>query len=64
MVVERVYDDRSTLETRTESGRAVGTLNWKPPRRYRSFACDQSGFGTSRHRVFGCSNSTPNLRWA
>ena len=44
MVVKRVYDNLSTLKAQTENGRAVGMLKWKPPREYRSFTYNQSGF--------------------
>ena len=44
MVVKRVYDNLSTLKAQKENGRAVGMLKWKPPREYRSFTYNQSGF--------------------
>ena len=44
MVVKRVYDNLSTLKAQKENGRAVGMLNWKPPREYRSLTYNQSGF--------------------
>jgi len=43
-VVQRLYDNLSTLRGRKENGYRVGTLKWKPPSEYRSFTYSQSGF--------------------
>ena len=43
-VVQRLYDNLSTLRGRKENGYHVGTLNWKAPGEYRSFTYSQSGF--------------------
>ena len=43
-VVQRLYDNLSTLRGRKENGYRVGTLNWKGPGEYRSFTYSQSGF--------------------
>ena len=43
-VVQRLYDNLSTLRGRKENGHQVGTLNWKAPSEYRSFTYSQSGF--------------------
>ena len=43
-VVQRLYDNLSTLSGRKENGHHVGTLNWKAPGEYRSFTYSQSGF--------------------
>ena len=47
MVVKRVYDNLSTLETQKENGHAIGMLKWKPPREYRSLTYNQSGHQTT-----------------
>ncbi len=51
-VVQRLYDNLSTLRGRKENGYHVGTLNWKAPSEYRSFTYTQSGFKL-RTRVVG-----------
>ena len=43
-VVQRLYDNLSTLRGRKEKGYRVGTLNWKGPGEYHSFTYSQSGF--------------------
>jgi putative transposase len=43
-VVERLYDNLESLTELKEKGYNVGSLNWKPPREYRSFTYTQSGF--------------------
>ncbi|OYR87076.1 transposase, partial [Halorubrum sp. E3] len=43
-VVQRLYDNLSTLRGRKENGYRVGTLKWKAPGEYRSFTYSQSGF--------------------
>jgi len=43
-VVQRLYDNLSTLRGRKENGYHVGTLKWKAPSEYRSFTYGQSGF--------------------
>ncbi|WP_227379020.1 RNA-guided endonuclease InsQ/TnpB family protein [Haladaptatus halobius] len=43
-VVQRLYDNLSTLRSRTDNGYRVGTLKWKAPDEYRSFTYSQSGF--------------------
>ncbi len=43
-VVQRLYDNLSTLRGRKDSGYRVGTLKWKAPDEYRSFTYSQSGF--------------------
>jgi putative transposase len=43
-VVQRLYDNLSTLRGRKDNGYRVGTLNWKGTDEYRSFTYSQSGF--------------------
>jgi putative transposase len=43
-VVQRLYDNLSTLRGRKDNGYHVGTLKWKTPDEYRSFTYSQSGF--------------------
>src|SRR5699024_1509768 len=43
-VVERLYDNLVSLKELKANGYNVGSLNWKPPREYRSFTYTQSGF--------------------
>ncbi|WP_266081295.1 RNA-guided endonuclease InsQ/TnpB family protein [Haladaptatus caseinilyticus] len=43
-VVQRLYDNLSTLRGRKDNGYRVGTLKWKAPEEYRSFTYSQSGF--------------------
>jgi transposase, IS605 OrfB family, central region len=43
-VVQRLYDNLTTLSRLKKNGNKVGTLNWKAPREYRSFTYSQSGF--------------------
>ena len=43
-VVQRLYDNLSTLRGRKENGNHVGTLKWKGKGEYRSFTYSQSGF--------------------
>jgi putative transposase len=47
-VVERLYDNLESLTKLKENGYNVGSLNWKPPREYRSFTYTQSGFKLDR----------------
>ncbi|MGQ4554983.1 RNA-guided endonuclease TnpB family protein [Halobellus sp. GM3] len=42
--VERIRDNINNLGKLKEKGYGVGSLNWKPPREYRSFTYRQSGF--------------------
>ena len=44
VVVERLYDNLSSLKRLKEEGYRVGSLNWKPPREFRSFTYSQRGF--------------------
>ena len=46
-VVQRLYDNLSTLHARKESGYRVGSLNWKGTDEYRSFTYSQSGHQTA-----------------
>ncbi len=43
-VVQRLYDNLSTLKGRKQNGYSVGELKWKPPGEYQSFTYSQSGF--------------------
>ena len=43
-VVQRLYDNLSTLRGRKNNGHCVGTLKWKGQGEYRSFTYSQSGF--------------------
>ncbi|WP_256403805.1 RNA-guided endonuclease InsQ/TnpB family protein [Halorubrum salinum] len=43
-VVERLFDNLNSLSTLKENGYGVGQLKWKPPREFRSFTYNQSGF--------------------
>ena len=43
-VVQRLYDNLSTLKARKENGYNVGELKWKAPGEYQSFTYSQSGF--------------------
>jgi len=43
-VVERLFDNLKGLSKRKGNGYSVGQLNWKPPREFRSFTYNQSGF--------------------
>ncbi|WP_435156935.1 RNA-guided endonuclease InsQ/TnpB family protein [Haladaptatus sp. DFWS20] len=43
-VVQRLYDNLSTLRGRKQNGHRVGTLKWKGDGEYRSFTYSQSGF--------------------
>jgi len=43
-VVQRLYDNLSTLRGRKNNGYRVGQLKWKAPGEYRSFTYSQSGF--------------------
>jgi putative transposase len=43
-VVQRLYDNLSTLKGRKENGRRVGELKWKAPQEYRSIKYSQTGF--------------------
>jgi len=43
-VVQRLYDNLSTLRGRKDNDYRVGMLNWKAPSEYRSFTYSQSGF--------------------
>lgn len=44
VIVERLYDNLSSLKRLKEEGYRVGSLNWKPPREFRSFTYSQRGF--------------------
>ncbi len=46
-VVQRLYDNLSTLRGRKKNGYHVGTLTWKAPGEYRSFTYSQSGHQTT-----------------
>jgi putative transposase len=43
-VVERLFDNLSSLSALKENGYNVGALRWKSPRNFRSFTYNQSGF--------------------
>jgi putative transposase len=43
-VVERLFNNLSSLSALKENGYDVGMLKWKPPREFRSFTYNQSGF--------------------
>ncbi|MDQ2056377.1 transposase [Halobellus sp. H-GB7] len=43
-VVQRLYDNLSTLKGRKENGHRVGELKWKGPQEYRSITYSQTGF--------------------
>ncbi|TYT61753.1 RNA-guided endonuclease InsQ/TnpB family protein [Natrialba swarupiae] len=43
-VVERLFNNLSSLSALKENGYGVGQLKWKPPREFRSFTYNQSGF--------------------
>ncbi|UPV98977.1 transposase [Halorussus gelatinilyticus] len=43
-VVQRLYDNLSTLKGRKQNGYSVGELKWKAPGEYQSFTYSQSGF--------------------
>ncbi len=43
-VVERLFDNLKSLSKLKEKGYDVGQLKWKPPREFRSFTYNQSGF--------------------
>ncbi|AFZ72754.1 RNA-guided endonuclease InsQ/TnpB family protein [Natronobacterium gregoryi] len=43
-VVERLFNNLSSLSALKENGYDVGQLKWKPPREFRSFTYNQSGF--------------------
>jgi putative transposase len=43
-VVQRLYDNLSTLRGRKNNGYHIGTLKWKGQSEYRSFTYSQSGF--------------------
>ncbi len=43
-VVERLFDNLNRLSKLKENGYGVGQLKWKPPREFRSFTYNQSGF--------------------
>ncbi|RQG96023.1 RNA-guided endonuclease InsQ/TnpB family protein [Natrarchaeobius chitinivorans] len=43
-VVERLFDNLSSLSALKQNGYGVGQLKWKPPRDFRSFTYNQSGF--------------------
>ena len=44
MAVRRFFTNLSNLSKQKEAGRSVGMLRWKPPREYRSFTYNQTGF--------------------
>ncbi|WP_137290726.1 RNA-guided endonuclease InsQ/TnpB family protein [Natronorubrum halophilum] len=43
-VVERLFNNLSSLSALKQNGYGVGQLKWKPPREFRSFTYSQSGF--------------------
>jgi putative transposase len=43
-VFERLFNNLSSLSALKENGYDVGMLKWKPPREFRSFTYNQSGF--------------------
>jgi putative transposase len=43
-VVERLFNNLSSLSALKDNGYGVGMLKWKPPREFRSFTYNQSGF--------------------
>ncbi|WP_129116626.1 RNA-guided endonuclease InsQ/TnpB family protein [Halegenticoccus tardaugens] len=43
-VVQRLYDNLSTLKGRKKNGYRVGELKWKAPQEYRSITYSQTGF--------------------
>jgi putative transposase len=43
-VVQRLYDNLSTLKGRKDNGHRVGKLKWKAPQEYRSVKYSQTGF--------------------
>ncbi len=43
-VVQRLYDNLSTLKGRKDNGYRVGELQWKSPQEYRSITYSQTGF--------------------
>ncbi|MGA9401776.1 RNA-guided endonuclease InsQ/TnpB family protein [Haladaptatus sp.] len=43
-VVQRLYDNLSTLKGRKDNGYRVGELRWKAPQEYRSIKYSQTGF--------------------
>jgi len=43
-VVQRLYDNLSTLKGRKDNGYRVGELKWKAPQEYRSIKYSQTGF--------------------
>ncbi|WP_425604326.1 helix-turn-helix domain-containing protein [Natrinema gelatinilyticum] len=43
-VVQRLYDNLSTLKGRKDNGYRVGELKWKGPQEYRSIKYSQTGF--------------------
>jgi putative transposase len=43
-VVERLFNNLSSLSALKQNGYGVGMLKWKPPREFRSFTYNQSGF--------------------
>jgi putative transposase len=43
-VVQRLYDNLSTLKGRKDNGYRVGELRWKSPQEYRSITYSQTGF--------------------
>ncbi len=47
-VVQRLYDNLSTLKGRKDSGYHVGELKWKGPQEYRSIKYSQTGHQTLR----------------
>lgn len=44
MAVRRFFTNLSNLRKQKEAGWSVGMLRWKPPREYRSFTYNQTGF--------------------
>jgi len=43
-VVERPFDNLKRPSKLKDKGYGIGQLKWKPPREFRSFTYDQSGF--------------------
>ena len=57
-VVQRLYDNLSTLRGRKENGYHVGTLKWKGTGEYRSFTYSQSGHQTASDDGFKLKNTS------
>jgi len=60
-VVERLFDNLKSLSKRKGNSYSVGQLNWKPPREFRSFTYNQSGFSLDK-KGGRLSSHSRNLR--